>query len=185
VENTLRSGSDRRKESLPVEHDRRSGSDRRVIINRIEQYLGILDKIPAFRNLSVEQFKKLLSISSTRVLSATNPLCREGDVSDALYVLIKGKLAVLLPDGKEIGRVEPVTIVGEMGVLTDSPRSATVIAREDSILLVIGRNELTLMFRTEPDLCRTLLLNVIAELSGKVRHLNELFDNLTRIHILD
>ncbi len=70
-------------------------------------------------------------------------LCREGEPSDALFVLISGRLqvSVACPDGSQsvVGEIGRGETVGEMGVLSGAPRRATVTALRDSIL---GRIEL-------------------------------------------
>jgi predicted acylesterase/phospholipase RssA/CRP-like cAMP-binding protein len=75
-------------------------------------------------------------------LQSGDTLFREGDAGDALYVLIKGRLRVLVhgPAGDtlvaEIGRGETV---GEMALLTGAPRSATVLAVRDSQLVRLSQ----------------------------------------------
>ena len=75
-------------------------------------------------------------------LRSGDTLFREGDPGDALYVLIRGRLRVLVagPSGDtlvaEIGRGE---VVGEMALLSGAPRSATVIATRDSRLIRLSK----------------------------------------------
>jgi predicted acylesterase/phospholipase RssA/CRP-like cAMP-binding protein len=77
------------------------------------------------------------------LLGSGDTLFREGDAGDALYVLVSGRLRVLVasPAGEnalvaEIGRGESV---GEMALLTGAPRSATVIAVRDSRLVRLSQ----------------------------------------------
>ena len=70
-------------------------------------------------------------------------LFREGDAGDSVYVLVTGRLSVFVrsPSGEdalvaEIGRGESV---GEMALLTGAPRSATVVAMRDSVLIRLSR----------------------------------------------
>ncbi len=77
-------------------------------------------------------------------LAAGSYLFRAGDVSDALYVVLRGRLQVLDGDGgrddvvAELGRGQ---VVGELGVLLGAPRSATVRAVRDSSLVRVTKAE--------------------------------------------
>jgi CRP-like cAMP-binding protein len=70
-------------------------------------------------------------------------LFKEGDAGDTAYVIRSGMLEVYQDfDGERIvlGVIGPGEIVGEMALLDDSPRMASVFARESTILLVIERD---------------------------------------------
>lgn len=185
MEPTSRSGHDRRQNNVIIEDDRRSVLDRRIIINRIEHYTGILEKIPVFKKLSIDQLKKILSISSHKTFRKKETLCTAGDQSNEIYILIMGELTILLPDGKVIAHIDPLNIVGEMGIFTGNLRSATVVADEESLVITINKKELLRLFKMDHDLCRVLLMNVIGDLSNKLRHLNELFDRLMQLHVVE
>jgi predicted acylesterase/phospholipase RssA/CRP-like cAMP-binding protein len=83
-----------------------------------------------------------LDADARAALQGGDTLFREGEAGDALYVLIKGRLRVLVagPAGDtlvaEIGRGE---VVGEMALLTGAPRSATVVAVRDSQLVRLSQ----------------------------------------------
>ncbi|RFZ40348.1 Multidrug resistance protein stp [Mycobacterium marinum] len=73
-------------------------------------------------------------------LQAGSYLFRAGDVSDSLYVVRSGRLQVIDEHGlvAELGRGQ---LVGEVGVLRDAPRSASVLAVRDSSLLRVPKSE--------------------------------------------
>ena len=91
-----------------------------------------------------------LSIGGGRVLF------EEGAPSDALYILVSGALAVTAraADGSSIPLSELYAgdTIGEMGVLTGEPRTATVTALRDSDLLRIGGDDLLELVRISPGL---------------------------------
>jgi CRP-like cAMP-binding protein len=95
------------------------------------------DEVDLLRRLSlfaqVERAKlKLLAFTSEQLLfEAGQVLFRQGDVGDAAYVILDGTADVLVCDGEseiKIGSVEPSSIVGEIAILCDVPRTATVKA---------------------------------------------------------
>ncbi len=185
MESSFRSGNDRRSKNEEVGNDRRTDLDRRNIINRIDHYSGILEKIPFFKKLSIEQLKKILSISSYKSLKANNALCTEGEKSVEIFVLIKGQLTVKFPDGRIITRINPPGVVGEMGFFTGEPRSASVITEKESLILTLKKFELSRLFKQDHELCRVIMLNIIVDLSSKLRHINDMFEKLNTIHILE
>jgi putative ABC transport system ATP-binding protein len=94
--------------------------------------LRILQSVPIFRELDVARLK-LLAFTSERVVFAEGDvLFRQGDESDAAYVLLSGTAdIVVMTGGDDPVRVSSVArnaFVGEMGLVTDEPRSATVVA---------------------------------------------------------
>ena len=85
---------------------------------------------------------------------------RAGDQADGLYLLGSGRVQVLYvnDDGtetavNELGRGE---VIGEMSLLTDRPRSATIIALRDSHLLFLSTEAFTRVVRTHPDALRAV-----------------------------
>jgi CRP-like cAMP-binding protein len=158
--------------------ERRTGSDRRYTIRRHIQLIEILQKIPLFQGLALHQFKKVLRICARRTFTEDEMLFHSGDESWEMFILLRGELKVTFVDGKELSRIEPIGLVGEMGVFTGQRRSATTLAAAPSILLSIHKMELLKLFRHDADLGIRVLLNVILDLSAKLRRDNEIIENL-------
>ena len=79
---------------------------------------------------------------------------REGEQADALYVVASGRLQAFVGgDGGEslVGEIGRGEVIGEMGVLADEPRSATVRALRDSNLIHIPADQFIRFLRAEPD----------------------------------
>jgi predicted acylesterase/phospholipase RssA/CRP-like cAMP-binding protein len=105
-------------------------------------------------------------------LSSGEILFREGDAGDALYVVLTGRLRVVVavPDGEsrtlaEIGRGE---VVGEMALLTGDPRSATVIAVRDTQLVRLSR----VAFERIVQQCPGAMLLVTRRLVHRLQQMN-------------
>ncbi|MFC1650602.1 protein kinase [Candidatus Latescibacterota bacterium] len=145
------------------------------------QIIDVLEKIPIFRGLSFEQFKQILMICSRQVLPKDEVLCKSGDDSHEIYILIRGRLRVTFDDGKEFSRIRPLGIVGEMGVFTGSKRSATVIASTKCTVLTIKKCELIKVFSTDPVLGMMVQSNVIDDLSHKMKTSNVIIEELKQL----
>ncbi len=88
-----------------------------------------------FRQLSEQELQGLYSSMVKIHLKAGDVLVKQGDPSDSLHVLLSGRLIVKTSAGKVVGQISRGQTVGEMGLITQEPRSATVIALRDSLLL--------------------------------------------------
>lgn len=101
-----------------------------------------LRQVPMFRDIDPSRLK-LLAFTSERIrFSAGQKFFSQGDAADAAYVILEGKADVVLSNKgadvkvAELGRN---AIVGEMGILADTPRTATVVAAEASSALRIDK----------------------------------------------
>lgn len=128
--------------------------------------LGTLDKIDELRKVSLFQgllFEDLETISRIARCHAFDPgsvIFRQDDPGDSLYVVIEGKADVVLETEsgeKLVATVGPHGYFGEMAILDDQPRSATVRVTTSSTLLKIWKDDFRGLLRTHPDLALELL----------------------------
>jgi predicted acylesterase/phospholipase RssA/CRP-like cAMP-binding protein len=96
-------------------------------------------------------------------------LCLQGTPSDRLFVVVSGRLRIVVeqPDGSrrtvdEVGRGETI---GEMGLLTGEPRSATVLASRDTELVALHKDAFDRLIHGHP----SVLLRLTRELVGRLR----------------
>ncbi len=99
-------------------------------------------------------------------------LFREGDSSDAAYIVESGALKILKQfdlNIQEIGRVQASQIIGEMGLLDNSPRSAGAQAEVDSTIIVIPKESLTEYLSIQPAWVKAFIESIM----GRLRATNE------------
>ena len=128
----------------------------------------ILKKIPLFNGLSPTQIQKLLGISTLRSNRPEKNLCENNTSSDEMYILLSGELAIITADGLQVARLAPITAVGEIGVITQQPRSATVTAIQPSRTLVIPKPPFDHLLRADRDMQTKIYQNIIEILSTKL-----------------
>jgi len=91
-------------------------------------------------------------------------ICYEGDPGDAVYIVQSGQIAVLkeMSDGRPtlLGNRGPGEILGEMSLVSDQPRSATLIAEEESDLLTIRTSGFPAIMNNYPGI-NWAILNVL------------------------
>ena len=98
-----------------------------------KQILEHLRSIPMLDRLADEELQKIYGICKFKRLSADETIYKFGTPSDDLFILLDGQLVARTATGNDIAYIPPIGLVGEMGVLTDEPRSADVVAMEDSM----------------------------------------------------
>ncbi|KAF5123922.1 F-box/LRR-repeat protein 14 [Metarhizium anisopliae] len=77
----------------------------------------------------------------------------EGDDAKAMYWLVRGVVAVTSRDGEAVyAELKPGAFFGEIGVLMDMPRTATIVARTKCLLLVLKKEDLQLIMPKFPDM---------------------------------
>jgi CRP-like cAMP-binding protein len=82
-------------------------------------------------------------------IKAGERLFRQGDPGDVMYILLTGEVEVTM-DGLSIEVSKPGDILGEMAVIDDCPRSATVTARTDCELAVIDKKRFNFLVDETP-----------------------------------
>ncbi len=87
----------------------------------------------------------MLTKGSRQQVKAGTILIKEGEPTDALYIVVEGSLTVSIAalGGREISTIGGGEVLGEMSFVDDRPPSATVKAIEDSLVLAIPRKELS------------------------------------------
>jgi len=88
-------------------------------------------------------------------LAAGEPLFRQGDPADALFLIVEGRLRVT-QEGLTLGDLRAGEIVGELGALTAGTRTASVTAVENSRLLRLGAAEVEALLETAPAIAERL-----------------------------
>jgi NTE family protein len=116
-----------------------------------------------FDALAPELRSVLLGTAASLRIRAGETLFERGDPSDAAYIVAEGRLDVFA-DGDLIRELRADDVVGELGLLAGTPRSATVRARRDSILLRIDVEQFERALGTRSPAQRALTAALAAQL---------------------
>jgi CRP-like cAMP-binding protein len=145
---------------------------------------GLLRNVSIFADLDPATVTALERLTDVRDFAAGAVIVSQEDRGDALYVLVSGKVKVLLygDSGREIILSifkTPGDFFGEMSLLDNEPRSATVIADAPSRLLVLSRADFQAHLQTHP---RTAL-RVLQEVSRRLRRADAVIGNLALLDV--
>src|SRR5207245_11025270 len=97
---------------------------------------------------------------------------KEGESGDELFVIFRGKVDVL-KSGLKIAQLKAGGHFGEMGLVDQAPRSATVVAAEETSAISIDRDSLLKLMRRDALLAVKLLWSFVQVLSERLRNTNE------------
>jgi len=139
----------------------------------------VLPKTPFFSVLSRDLFRMAVERVRLIQLAAGEILFSRGDPGDALYVVAWGEIAVLAP--QEIARLSEGDFFGEIALLADRPRTATVRATVDSQVLAIDRALLNDLVAGSPELLKVLLRFLRERLIGMLAETSPLFAPFTAL----
>jgi CRP-like cAMP-binding protein len=101
-------------------------------------------------------------------VDAGTVLLHDGDVGDAMLVVIEGTLDVMV-GGSVVESVGPGGIVGELALIDDAPRSAEVVASSPARVLRVDKRRFTYLVQEHP----TFALQVMEVMAQRLRHANE------------
>jgi len=145
--------------------------------------IKLLKNVPLFSELSPGELEELLELSEKRRYPKGSIVLYKGDVGQVLYLILKGKVKVVLFDenGKEIilSMLKSGNYFGEMSAFDQMPRSATVITVEDSEFLVISQKSITDQIEKNPKIA----LKLLSEMSRRLREADEQISNLALLDV--
>ncbi len=136
-----------------------------------------LRRVPMFAKLDPSKLKLLAFTSQLLTFEDEEILFEQGDPSDSTYLLMKGDMEVLAGSGDDTfvaGVLGPNDLVGEMGVLANAPRSATIRARGQAVALRIEAELFLDLLAENPDVA----LDVMRQLSDKLARSHRQFEQL-------
>ncbi len=136
-------------------------------------YARVISKIAAFHDLSPYQLQQFLKLCKSRTCKVGEVLCKVGEASNEMFIVVTGALAVSTEDGIELSHIGPGGTVGEMGLVTNTPRCATITAITDVNALVIGRGQFMNLMKEDVDIGMKIYHNLLIILVTRLRENNQ------------
>jgi len=128
----------------------------------------LLRNVPLFAVLTENQLELLTSVVSRKSFPRSTTIIAAGDMTDSLYVIISGRLKVMMTDddGGEVilAILGPNEFFGEMGLLDDAPRSASVVAIEPCELLSLSKKDFKKCMAENFEMTMTVLRGIVKRL---------------------
>lgn len=142
--------------------------------------LASLQKLRLFTDLSPTQVKRLFQICKQEAFGAGTVLCRAGDNSALMYIVISGGVDILGPHDLLLAHESAVTTIGETGLLSGETRAATVRASVDVSALVIHKRPLFQLMQDDSAMAIRLYRNAMVLVRQKLIAADERLERVLR-----
>ena len=129
--------------------------------------LDFLALVPLFSAFSKRDFQKLASASTQMNFGSGRVIAEQGARGREAFVILSGQ-ATVSRNGRKVADLGPGSVVGELALLDQGPRTATVTVKSDVTALVIGQREFFVVLEEVPALSRKLL----SALASRIRDLD-------------
>ena len=139
--------------------------------------------VSLFESLNAEELEALAQMTITRTFSKDNVIILAEEEGDALFIIEKGrvKVSIVSEDGREVilSMLGGGAVFGELSLLDGKPRSANVIATEDTNLVMLRRQDFLQLVYKVPQIPIALL----AELASRLRRTDRQIEGLALLDV--
>lgn len=131
-------------------------------------YVEHLRRVALFAGLTKKELEQVASAGSEVDVAAGKVLMEQGHSGSDAFIVLKGTF-VVRRNGRKVAELNAGDIAGELALLDDGPRSATVECISDGSVLVIESGQ----FRAVLDDIPTLTHKLLAAMAGRIRNLDQ------------
>ena len=139
---------------------------------------AMLRSVPLFASFPEDPLRLLATVVTRRSATRGSIIIAAGDPTESLYIVLSGRLKVMMSDadGKEVilSILGPGEFFGEMGLIDDSPRSASVVAIEPCELLAITRRDFKKCLAENFDMAMAVMRSLVRRLREADRKIGSL-----------
>ncbi len=151
---------------LQIDHDEKEAAQ------ELRQRMELMRNAPLFRYLSYRELVTLMNLTYSKTARDGETIIEENIIGDEMFLLVQGKVRVSKGD-QEITQLEQGSHFGEMALIDNAPRSATITSIGPSRLLVIGRKQFYSFIRRDPPSGIKLLWSFLQILTARLRNTDE------------
>lgn len=149
-----------------------------------EELYSCIEKVPLFSTLSAEEISAIKSVMISREFEMGEVIVHEEDESlQTFFIIASGsvQVTVVTPEGKQaiLATLKKGEFFGEMGILDGEPRSASVVAAQKCLLLMLYRNPFLDILERFPK----LTIRMLVEMSRRLRHTNRQINTLSMMSV--
>lgn len=133
----------------------------------------VLSRMRLFAGMTPEDLQQVEKLVFVNRFSAGDVVCREGDHSDFMCFVVRGRLDIIKRGQGDhdvvIAHLRAGDSLGEMALIDHEPRSASALASEDSTVIVLTRKGFEQLRKRSPQAAHVILMNIARLLSGNLR----------------
>lgn len=136
--------------------------------HRITEVTALLEQTPVFARLSADDLERVAQAARIRTYPAGELIVREGETTGGFFIITLGKVEVLkghdLAAAKVLDKMEAGAFFGEMSIVDEAPRSASVRAVEPTECVVVRRVDFMRLMEQRPEIAVRLLPELVKRL---------------------
>jgi CRP-like cAMP-binding protein len=133
-------------------------------VARRDAYIDHLARVPLFSACSQDELRKLSRATTDIPVAEGQVLVREGERGMEFFVVVSGR-AKVSRKGRKVGEIGPGDFFGELALLIDSDRNATVTALTPMEAIVLNRREFDAALAEAPRMTRKIMVGMAARLA--------------------
>ena len=145
-------------------------------MTKLFEEVEMLRKIPLFASIDPAKLKLLAFASDRKIYKDAQNLFKQGDAGDAAYVIVEGEANIIVEsEGKElvVATLGENEIIGEISILCDVPRTATVRASGELETLKVKKEHFLGLISQVPDLGIEVMRELASRLTKTTAELGE------------
>ena len=133
-----------------------------------DRKVDLIASVALFRGLGRRELEAIAKLVDEVDVPAGKVLMRQGESGSEMFIIAAGRFTIER-NGHVLRDVGPGTSIGDISLISEGPRTATVTAAEASVILLAGHRE----FHTLMDEHPTIRMHILEGLATKVRFLDE------------
>ena len=137
-------------------------------LTRPVDWVPFLADLPIFEGVSKRHLHRIARMATLRRFVARTRIVNEGEPARTFYVVLDGVVSVTR-NGRRIARLGSGEAFGEMALLTESPRAASVVADSDVLTMCLSRAGFNKILKSEPAVSLALLKTLAERLRASER----------------
>ena len=128
-----------------------------------------LARVPLLADLDDRVRRRLAEVGKRRTYAADDTIVKEGSTGTALYIILSGRARVER-EGSTLGELSAGDFFGELALIEEHPRSATVVAAADTDCLLFPAWEFTALLKEHPEIAVPIMRALIGRLHRREHH---------------
>lgn len=134
--------------------------------------ISALQSIHLFAEMDYEHIATVFKAGGVENVPSGTVLCEANTIDERLIVFLQGAMRLETAAGERIDTIEPVRVIGEMGVFTGQPRSTRVVAEQECAVMFLGQEVWAEIFESDPDVGIQMQTGLIKDLYARIHDMN-------------
>ena len=138
--------------------------------------ISTLTKMKLFEGFSMDELGVFAEFLEVKTYPVNTTICEEGELGKEFFIIISGDVQVVKRDSKnkefELTHLKEGACFGEMALIDDLPRSASVVTMVETKAAILSQNSFYLLKKNNLELYSHILLKLAKEFSNRLRSMD-------------